>query len=170
MKKSFYIYISALIAAAALCVGCHKKSEKDVLKEHLQQCASSYVHEELQVANPDSVVVMRFDTVTERGYAALVLEMLENLGQQYKMMYDEATFNDDPRVENLEIYLNQIDRQTDYFRNVLDADAADSEQLLLYLISAAYYKNGECEEFICFSYPDFTLHILDPFGDNLLNQ
>lgn len=162
--------MSALIVAAVLCVGCHKKSEEDVLKEHLQQCAASYVSDELQVVNPDSVIVMRFDTVSERGYAALVLEMLENLGQQYKMMYDEATFNDDPRVENLEIYLNQIDHQTDYFRNILDTESAETDNLLLYLISAAYYKNGKAEEFICFANPDFTIHILDPFGDNLLNQ
>lgn len=169
-KKTAYCRILFFVGVAMLFSSCHKKTAEEILKENLQKCATVYVSQELQVTEVDSVVISRVDTVTERGYAAMTLEMLENLGAQYKMMYDEATLSNDSRVDNLEIYLRQIDKQTDYFRNILDTDAADYEKLLLYMISASYYKDGKAEEFICFAYPDYELHVLDPFGDNLLQQ
>lgn len=165
MKK---IVIFAFIAAL-LTTGCHKKSEQELLRDHLQACTEQYVKEELQIGNPDSVVINRIDTVTEMGYAKLVLELLENLEYQYKLMYDEATLaNDDRKIDNLEIYLRQISTQTDYFRTIEETESADNQNILLYMISAAYYKEGEGNDFICFAKPDFSLHIIDPFADNLL--
>lgn len=165
MKRIFFI---TLIASLFL-TGCHKKSEQDVLKENLRACAEKYVKEELQISNADSVVVHVTDTVTELGYSRLVLEMLENLEGQYKMMYDEATLaDDDSKIEYLEMYLRQISTQLDYFRAIEETESADNEQLLLYLISGSYYQNGNGNDFICFANPNFSIHILDPFADNLL--
>ncbi len=162
------IVIFAFIAAF-LTTGCHKKSEQELLSNRLRSCTEQYVKEELQIGNPDSVVINKIDTVTEMGYAKLVLELLENLEYQYKLMYDEATLaNDDRKIDNLEIYLRQISSQTDYFRAIEEAESADNQKILLYMISAAYYKEGEVNDFICFAKPDFSLHILDPFADNLL--
>jgi hypothetical protein len=140
-----------------------------VFQENIQKCAEEYVQTELNIMERDSVVVNKVDTITEMGYAKLVLEMLENLEYQYKLMYDEATLNnDEQKLQYLEIYLNQISSQVDYFRNIEESDAADNQQLLLYLIYGSFYIDGEKEDFICLANPDFTLHVLDPFADNLL--
>ncbi len=166
MKRYFGVFCFAVLC---LC-SCHQKTPQEVLNENLQHCASTYVQQELGINDADSIVVNRTDTITEMGYAKLVLEMLENLEYQYKMMYDEATVNnDEQKLQYLEIYLNQISTQVDYFRAVEESETADNQQLLLYLISGSYYQKGEKEDFICFANPDFTLHILDPFADNLLN-
>ena len=100
----------------------------------------------------------------------LMLEMLENLEFQYKQLYDEATLaDDDAKIESFSRSLRQISVQTDDFRAIEDSESADNQRLLLYWISASYYKNGQQEDFMCFATPDFTLHILDPFADNLLD-
>ena len=150
---------------------CHKKTERDVFQENIQKCAEEYVQTELGVDNADSVVVNRLDTLTQMSYAKLMLEMLENLEDQYKVMYDEATLaDDDAKIESLSRSLRQISTQTDYFRAIEDSDSADNQELLLYWISASLYQNGEKTDFMCFATPDFTLHVLDPFADNLLNN
>lgn len=162
------IIILALMAALFM-TSCHKKSEQELLRENLQSCTEKYVKEELQINNPDSVVINSIDTVTEMGYAKLVLEMLENLEYQYKLMYDEATLaNDDSKIEYLEIYLRQISTESDYFRKIEESESADNQNILLYMIAGSYYQAGKGEYFICFANPDFSLHVLDPFADNLL--
>lgn len=163
-------YLCVFCFTIILLCGCHKKTSQDVFQENVLNCASTYVQQELGVSNADSIVVNRTDTITEMGYAKLMLEMLENLEYQYKMMYDEATVNnDEQKIHYLEIYLNQISTQVDYFRAVEESETADNSRLLLYLISGSYYQKGAKEDFICFANPDFSLHILDPFADNLLN-
>ena len=152
-----------------LLCGCHQKGERDVFQENIQRCAEAYVQSELNVSNADSVVVSRVDTLTQMSYAKLMLEMLENLEYQYKQLYDEATLaDDDARIESISRSLRQITTQTDYFRSIEDSESADNQALLLYWISATYYQNGEKEDFMCFATPDFTLHVLDPFADNLM--
>ena len=158
-----------IIVVALLLVGCHKKTERDVFQENIRKCAETYVQNELNVSNADSVVVNRLDTLTQMSYAKLMLEMLENLEFQYKQLYDEATLaDDDARIESLSRSLRQITTQTDYFRSIEDSESADNQALLLYWISASYYQNGEKTDFMCFATPDFNLHILDPFADNLM--
>lgn len=155
--------------AALLMTGCHKKTEQELLRENLQPSTEKYVKEELQISNPDSVVINRIDTVTEMGYTKLVLEMLENLEFQYKLMYDEATLaNDDSKIKYLEIYLRQISTESDYFRKIEDTESANNQNILLYMISGSYYQEGKGEYFICFAKPDYSLHVLDPFADNLI--
>ena len=156
---------------AVLLGGCHKKDTVDVFQENIRKCAETYVLNELNVSNADSVVVNRLDTLTQMSYAKLMLEMLENLEFQYKQLYDEATLaDDDARIESISRSLRQITTQTDYFRSIEDSESADNHELLLYWISASYYKNGEKEDFMCFATPNFTLHVLDPFADNLMSN
>ena len=170
MKKLGGI-LFVIVSITVLFCGCHKKTEQDVFQENLHRCAEMYVMNELNVSNADSVVVNRVDTLTQMSYAKLMLEMLENLEYQYKQLYDEATLaDDDNRIESLSRSLRQITNQTDYFRSIEDSETADNQQLLLYWISASYYQNEQKEDFMCFATPDFTLHVLDPFADNLMNN
>ena len=163
--------LGLIIVLAVLLGGCHKKDTVDVFQENIRKCAETYVLNELNVSNADSVVVNRLDTLTQMSYAKLMLEMLENLEFQYKQLYDEATLvDDDARIESISRSLRQITTQTDYFRSIEDSESADNHELLLYWISASYYKNGEKEDFMCFATPDFNLHVLDPFADNLMSN
>jgi len=156
---------------AVLLCGCKQKGERNVFQENIHHCAETYVLNELNVSDADSVVVNRLDTLTQMSYAKLMLEMLENLEFQYKQLYDEATLaDDDKRIESISRSLRQITTQTDYFRAIEDSDSADNHVLLLYWISASYYQNGEKTDFMCFATPDFNLHILDPFADNLMGN
>ena len=167
MRRTIYF----LLAMSFFLSACHKKTERDVFQENIQKCAEEYVQTELEVNTADSVVINRLDTLTQMSYAKLMLEMLENLEDQYKMMYDEATLaDDDAKIESFSRSLRQISTQTDYFRAIEESESADNQELLLYWISASFYQNGEKTDFICFATPDFELHILDPFADNLLNN
>lgn len=163
--------LGLIIVLAVLLCGCKQKGERDVFQENIHRCAETYVLNELNVSDADSVVVNRLDTLTQMSYAKLMLEMLENLEFQYKQLYDEATLaDDDKRIESISRSLRQITTQTDYFRAIEDSDSADNHILLLYWISASYYQNGEKTDFMCFATPDFNLHILDPFADNLMGN
>lgn len=163
--------LGLIIVLAVLLCGCKQKGERDVFQENIHRCAETYVLNELNVSDADSVVVNRLDTLTQMSYAKLMLEMLENLEFQYKQLYDEATSADDEkRIESISRSLRQITTQTDYFRAIEDSDSADNHDLLLYWISASYYQNGEKTDFMCFATPDFNLHILDPFADNLMGN
>ena len=150
---------------------CHRKAEQNVFQQKIQHCAEAYVLTELNVDKADSVVVTRVDTLTQMSYAKLMLEMLENLEFQYKQLYDESTLaDDDTRIESLNRSLRQISNQTDYFRNIEDSESADNQKLLLYWISASYYHDGKKTDFMCFATPEFNLHVLDPFADNLMSN
>ena len=163
--------LGLIIVLAVLLCGCKQKGERNVFQENIHRCAETYVLNELNVSDADSVVVNRLDTLTQMSYAKLMLEMLENLEFQYKQLYDEATLaDDDKRIESISRSLRQITTQTDYFRAIEDSDSADNHDLLLYWISASYYQNGEKTDFMCFATPDFNLHILDPFADNLMGN
>ena len=165
-------YFGIIICSLAFVLGgCRQKSEADVFQQKIQHCAETYVKTELNVSDADSVVVTRIDTLTQMSYAKLMLEMLENLEFQYKQLYDEATLADnDAKIESLSRSLRQISVQTDYFRSIEDSESADNQTLLLYWISASYYQNGQQEDFMCFATPDYNLHILDPFADNLMDS
>ena len=165
-------YFGIIICSLAFVLGgCRQKAEVDVFQQKIQHCAEAYVQTELNVSDADSVVVTRVDTLTQMSYAKLMLEMLENLEFQYKQLYDEATLADnDAKIESLSRSLRQISVQTDYFRSIEDSESADNQTLLLYWISASYYQNGQQEDFMCFATPDFNLHILDPFADNLMDS
>lgn len=165
-------YFGIIICALAVVLGgCRPKAEVDVFQQKIHQCAETYVKTELNVSDADSVVVTKIDTLTQMSYAKLMLEMLENLEFQYKQLYDEATLADEnAKIESLDRSLRQISVQTDYFRTIEDSESADNQQLILYWISASYYKNGQQEDFMCFATPDFSLHILDPFADNLMDS
>lgn len=164
-------YLGLIIFSVLIFIcGCHQKTERNVFQEKIHQCACEYVSTELNISDADSVVVTHIDTLTQMSYAKLMLEMLENLEFQYKQLYDEATLaDDDAKIESFSRSLRQISVQTDDFRAIEDSESADNQRLLLYWISASYYKNGQQEDFMCFATPDFTLHILDPFADNLLD-
>ena len=163
--------LELIIILAVLLVGCKQKGEQDLFQQNIQRCTEAYVQTELNVNDADSVVITRVDTLTEMSYAKLMLEMLENLEFQYKQLYDEATLaDDDAKIESLSRSLRQITSQTDYFRSIEDSESADNQQLLLYWISACYYKTGHQEDFMCFVTPDFELHILDLFADNLMSN
>lgn len=162
--------IVTIVSLLIILLGCRQKSGQDVFRENIKKCAETYVIQELGISDADSVVVTHLDTLTQMSYAKLMLEMLENLEFQYKQLYDEATLaDDDARIESLSRSLRQISVQTDDFRAIESSESADNQKLLLYWISARYYRNRQQEDFICFANPDFTLHILDPFADNLLS-
>ena len=166
MKK-----IGFIICLIVLMSGCRQKAEVDVFQQKIHQCAETYVKTELNVSDADSVVVTRIDTLTQMSYAKLMLEMLENLEFQYKQLYDEATLADEnAKIDSLDRSLRQISVQPDYFRTIEDSESADNQQLLLYWISASYFKNDQQKDFMCFATPDFTLHRLDPFADNLMDN
>lgn len=150
--------------------GCKNKTEEDLFRKNIQLCAENYVKTELNINDADSVVVTQLDTLTQMSYAKLMLEMLENLESQYKKMYDEATLNDDARIESIDRSLRQISSQADYFRAIEDSESADNQTLILYWINGSFYQNGNKKDFICFATPNFELHILDPFADNLMEQ
>ena len=148
-----------------------EKNQEATFQENIQKCAEEYVQTELGISDANSITVNRVDTLTKMSYAKLVLEMLENMEYQYKRLYDEATLsNNDADIASYGSSLQRISKQTNYFRSIDDNESADNTQLLLYWIYGSYNRNGQKEDFMCFATPDFKLHILDPFEDNLINN
>ena len=178
MKKLGGI-LFVMVSITVLFCGCNKKAETTnekkgqevTFQEKLQKCAEEYVKTELNINDANSVMISRIDTLTKMSYAKLMLEMLENMEYQYKRLYDEATLaDDDANIATYGNSLQRISKQINYFRSIDDNESADNTQLLLYWISGSYNRNGQKEDFMCFVTPDFTLHVLDPFADNLMEN
>ncbi|MEG1555514.1 MAG: hypothetical protein RR356_02165 [Bacteroidales bacterium] len=150
---------------------CHKKSELEILKANLQKPAKFYVENELEVKDADSVIIHQIDTITPLGYAKINLELLENMEFNYQFAYKEASLqNDQDKLTYLELYLKDVHTAEDFFKSKIENEKTDGSSLLLYMVTASYFKNGKEEPFTFFALPDFTVHVLDPFGDNILES
>jgi hypothetical protein len=146
---------------------CKKKTDQDILKTRMLEVSNEYLKSE-QV---DSVKIVKIDTITAMGYAKIMLEMLENMKIEYENQYNAAmkSGNQNAGVE-IEYTLNEVYQASESFLKIMNNDNTDDVKLLLFMVSLTYYKNNVPTSLIFFTTPDYKIHEIDPFGNNLLEK
>ena len=159
------------IALAICSQGCKKLSNADKLKKSMKPLAKEYLKTN-GITDYDSLKIDFVDTVTEMGYANLNSELLEQMEYAYQEQYNEAIANNDlKKADPIQLYINEINRTKADFDELMQSGELKSDGILLFMVTATYFKDGKGEPTIFMVTPDKkALYTLDPFGDNLLYQ
>ena len=156
-----------ILLTAAICLAGCQKMEQNKLNRQMKKMAKVYLEQE-EVSDYKNLTIKCVDTLTEFSYAKLNSELLGNMAEAYEQMYWDGS-DDSARREAIGLYLREIQRTRADFDELIDNGDLLTEGVLLYMVTGNYQKGGEQQEFMFLVNPDKkSLHILDPFGDNLL--
>ena len=161
LPKTFLVIASILLFA-----GC-QKMELNKLNRQMKKMAKTYLQQE-QITDYQKLAITSVDTLTEYGYAKLTSELLENMEGVYEQMYWDDS-DDTARRKVIGLYLNEIQRTKADMEDLIDNGDLLTEGVTLFMVTGNFQKEGEKQEFMFLVNPDKkSLHMLDPFGDNLL--
>lgn len=167
MKKK-YVFFSLSLTLLVLFSGCAHREEAK-LKRQMKTLAKEYL-EKSQISDYDSLSIECIDTLTELSYAKLTSELLTNMSEAYQMQLAET--DDIATANELNANLNEIISTENEFEDLMDNGDLKTTGILLYMVTGTFIdQNKDKQEFMFLVNPDKkTLHILDPFGDNLLHK
>ena len=159
--------ILPLFCAVILLASCGKKDKAENLNEKIAKAAELYfANDEI-----DSLRVQSIDTLSSLGYVNLMLEMLENMKFEIEYQYKDAIFTDNEAlIYEIEFDMMDIDDALDRYKEYTGSESVRIDDFILYIASVSVYKGGEESPATLLFTPEFTLHILDPFDDNLLEK
>lgn len=162
MRKKIQPIVCFIISALFI-AGCAKHAD-NALKRKMIPLAKQFLKED-NITNYNNLEIKCVDTITELAYAKLCSELLGNM----EMAYEEKLYDENANKEVVSLYVNEIVRTRQDMENLIDDGELQSEGVLLYMVTGSYKLDNKDNEFIFMVNPDKkTLHILDPFGDNLL--
>jgi hypothetical protein len=164
------LYIVAVVSAMALiATSCHHDPAKEQTNK-LKELSLTFAKERLKL-EVDSVQIAKIDTLTQLGYAKLILEMLENMDEQYQLDYYKALLAQNGELSTeMESNLLQAREMKQEFIAIVDNATVDNKKVFLYMYQANYWRNGGIFEAILFATPNYKFHELDPFANNLLEK
>lgn len=166
MRK--YLLCSLLIATTLVFSGC-SNHEGNKLKRQMKTLAKEYL-ENNKISDYDSLSIECVDTLTELGYAKLTSELLANMEEAYQMQL--ASTADVATANELNANLNEIVSAENEFEDLMDNGDLKTSGILLFMVTGTFLdKNKDKQEFMFLVNSDKkTLHVLDPFGNNLLQK
>lgn len=166
MKR--YFVFTICIAGVILFSGC-KDHSINKFKRQMKPLAKEYLAND-KITDYDSLQIECIDTLSELGYAKLCSELLGNMENAYEMQLQQAYATNDERADYLEMYVREVTRSLEDFEDLMSSGELKREGVLLYMVTGSYVNNQKTkEDFMFLVNPDKkTLHLLDPFGDNLL--
>lgn len=159
--KKILIYVGLLFCCLYF-FGCANKEK--ALQRQYSELAKQFLKEE-KIEGYNNLKIKCVDTISDLAYAKLSSELLTNM----EYAYEEMLNSDDAREEVLTLYLNEIHRTRTDMDALIDDGDLQTDNILLYMVTASYNLNNQDNDFIFMVNPDKkTLHTIDPFGDNLL--
>ncbi len=164
MKR--YLVFCLLLSTTVLFSGCSNR-EVNKLKRQMKTLAKEYLKDN-DISQYDSLNIECVDTLTELGYAKLTSELLANMEEAYEMQMAQPA--DDATINELNANLNEISSVESEFEELIDNAELKTSGILLFMVTGTFVdKNKDKQEFMFLVNPDKkTLHVLDPFGNNLL--
>lgn len=171
MSKRFRLKapITALLMASLFLLCACKNDSQGKLRRDMKPLAKQYLQEE-NITGYKNLTIECVDTVTEIGYAQMMLDMLSGMEYAYENDYHHVT--DEKESDALYHMLLDIERITSECEELLKSGSLSSEKTLLYLVTSSYQTSDNKKEKIFFTVTSDkkSLHTVDPFGDNLLLQ
>lgn len=156
-----------LLIMAVICLGGCQKMQQNKLNRQMKSVAKSYLQQE-EITGYKHLEVTSVDTLTEFSYAKLTSELLGRMEEAYEQMYMDDS-DDTNRREVIGLYLRETHRIKSDMEELIENGDLLTEGVLLFMVTGKYTKDNEDQEFMFLVNPDKkTLHLLDPFGDNLL--
>lgn len=166
MKR--YLVFCLLLSTTVLFSGCSNR-EVNKLKRQMKTLAKEYLKDN-DISQYDSLNIECVDTLTELGYAKLTSELLTNMEEAYQMQLGQAT--DEATATELNVNINEISSVESEFEDLIENGDLKASGVLLYMVTGTFVdKNKDKQEFMFLVNPDKkTLHVLDPFGNNLIHN
>lgn len=159
--KKIPLYVGIVLCCACLFYCCSK--ERTMQRDFIKLAKQSLQDD--NVTGYNNLKINCVDTISDLAYAKLSSELLSNM----EVAYEEMLYKDDSREEVLTLYLNEIRRTRSEMDALIDDGDLQTDNILLYMVTASYNLNNQANDFIFMVNPDKkTLHTLDPFGNNLL--
>lgn len=168
LKNGIFIPIIAIFLITISLVSCQKKpSQQEILQENIRQAVREY----MEMGTIDSVYIQDIDTVSSLGYAIMMKQALENMQMNYEYEYKEAIFeNNEIQILEIELSISEIEYMIEYFDLLMRNEQLKQDDLLLLWITSEIEFGGQRQHIDFLTNPDGTLHIPDPFGNNLLDE
>lgn len=168
IKMKRYFVLTICITGTLLFSGC-KDHGINKFKRQMKPLAKEYLAND-KITGYDSLQIECIDTLSELSYAKLCSELLGNMENAYEMQLQDAYATNDERADYLEMYVREVTRSLEDFEDLMSSGELKREGVLLYMVTGSYVNNQKTkEDFMFLVNPDKkTLHLLDPFGDNLL--
>lgn len=156
MKKT--LIISGFVVLILLLIGIfgYKPFQKYNLRRKINKVAIEYVKDVLLVQDYDSIKIVKYDSISDLGFAKLSLEMLEQMKANYDFMYQDALMNgeSDVALDQIVYQTKQIEVEMAEQYNNANDDNTNTKNLRNYLVYATYYKDGAPTQFLFLITPD----------------
>lgn len=156
MKKT--LIISGFVIIILLLIGAfgYKPFLKWKLKRTINKVAIEYVKDVLLIQDYDSIKIVKYDSISDLGFAKLSLEMLEQMKANYDFMYQDALMNgeSDEALDQIVYQTKQIEVEMAEQYNSANSENTNTNNLRNYLVYATYYKDGAPTQFLFLITPD----------------
>ena len=156
MKKT--LIIAGFVIIILLLIGAfgHKPFLKWKLKRTINKVAIEYVKDVLLIQDYDSIKIVKYDSISDLGFAKLSLEMLEQMKANYDFMYQDALMNgeSDEALDQIVYQTKQIEVEMAEQYNYANSENTNTNNLRNYLVYATYYKDGAPTQFLFLITPD----------------
>lgn len=156
MKKT--LIISGFVIIILLLIGAfgYKPFLKWKLKRTINKVAIEYVKDVLLIQDYDSIKIVKYDSISDLGFAKLSLEMLEQMKANYDFMYQDALMNgeSDEALDQIVYQTKQIEVEMAEQYNYANSENTNTNNLRNYLVYATYYKDGAPTQFLFLITPD----------------
>ncbi|HPE40737.1 MAG TPA: hypothetical protein PLI77_06570 [Bacteroidales bacterium] len=156
MKKT--LIIIGIVVVTLLVIGylSMKPFQKWILKRNINKVAVEYVKDVLLVQDFDSIKIVKFDSLSDMGFAKLSLEMLEEMKTNYDYLYQDALVNaeSDVVLDQLTYQIKLIEVEMAQQYNIANNNNTNTKNLKNYLVYAFYYKKGVETPILFLTTPD----------------
>ncbi|HNX20819.1 MAG TPA: hypothetical protein PKG88_00495 [Bacteroidales bacterium] len=156
MKKTLIISGFVIIILLLIGVFGYKPFLKWKLKRTINKVAIEYVKDVLLIQDYDSIKIVKYDSISDLGFAKLSLEMLEQMKANYDFMYQDALMNgeSDEALDQIVYQTKQIEVEMAEQYNYANSENTNTNNLRNYLVYATYYKDGAPTQFLFLITPD----------------
>lgn len=167
MKKTFIIIGIIVLTLVVAGIFSIKPIQKWNLRRKINKVAIEYVKDILMVQNYDSIKIVKYDSISDLGFAKLSLEMLEEMKVNYDYIYQDALMNGEPDevLDQLTHQMKLIEVEMAVQLEAANSDQTNTKNLRNYLVYAIYYKTGVSTPFLFLLTPDGAYYDFNLFKE-----
>lgn len=156
MKKTIIIIGIILLTLVVAGIFSIKPFQKWNLRRKINKVAIEYVQDILLIQNYDSIKIVKFDSISDLGFAKLSLEMLEEMKMNYDYIYQDALMNEesDEVLDQLTHQIKLVEVEMAVHLEAANSDQTNTKNLRNYLVYATYYTKGSPTPFLFLLTPE----------------
>lgn len=150
---------------------CHKKTEKDIFNEKIENLCVEFAKTELGLDKVDSIVLISVDTLTAFAYVDFIVPYVEEMRQDFQNQYEGMINTATPeQLTEMEGMIEDMIQAENFYHEVVIDESVDNKKPLLYLVRASVYADGPKDIVNFFATTDFKVHNFDPIDYSIIEK